>query len=497
MTRPGRFAKMIGIISILVISGLILTTSASTVVAKTGPDIKTIISTVEDNLQPLVIIVNREKHGFSLENRMKHYGVPGVSIAVIYDGELAWANGYGLADIESGIAVDTATLFRAASISKPVTAAAALRLVDMGVLHLDTPVNDQLHTWSIPDNEYTAKRAITLRQLLSHSAGLSDDPDLSYRQDQPVPTLIQILAGLEPSKTPAARVDTLPGAVAHYSNQGYCIVQLLMTEVTKKPFPSLMKELVLEPANMTHSTFEQFLSANKASETAIGYLASGEELPGGRLICPAMAPAGLWSTPSDLARFALAIINSRSNSNDALLSGQLTAEMLTIQAGEYGLGFSLEDSGDAFCFSHGGASDGFRCFMIAFPNRGQGAVIMTNSDAGQGLYLEIIRGLASIFDWPSYLPIEKKIEPMTENQLVKFEGNYLLNGRVELKFNAEEDHLRMNSPANVYRLFPENERTFFEIDYGFTIEFEVNDSSMPEAAILNRGGVIDKLARVR
>lgn len=454
------------------------------------------IAAVESSLSPLVVVKNRPERRFTLIDRMKYYNVPGVSIAVIRGGELEWARGYGIADMETGRPVNVETLFRAASISKPVTAAAALRLVARGTLHLDTAANRQLASWKIPDSEFTDRRDVTLRHLLSHSGGLSDDPDLSYQRDQAIPTLIQILDGVAPARSQPVRVDTVPGSIEKYSNQGYSIVQLMMSDMTGKPFPALMSELILEPVGMTGSTFRQDLSEDFLARATTGYRSTGEELLGKQLICPAMAAAGLWSTPSDLARFALAIMRSFAGDEDILLAREDVAEMLTVQVGEYGLGFLLEGAGDSLCFSHGGASDGYRCFMLAYPGRGDGAVIMTNSDAGQGLYLEILRGMASEYEWPGYQPTEKMIVHIEPNLMQEFAGVYLFEGGIELQISVEEGHLRMASPANVYRLYPETNTKFFDIDFGFTIDFVRDDLGAVKEAILDRGGVLTTIPRI-
>jgi CubicO group peptidase (beta-lactamase class C family) len=487
---------------LILISILFVLVPHFTLAAKVTPDkyprqseIDAAIRIIEFGLKPLVVVKNRPARDFSLVKRMKYYNVPGVGIAVIYGGALIWAGGYGIADMETGKPVDEETLFRAASISKPVTAAAALRLVDKGLLKLDTPVNKQLTSWLIPDNKFTNGWPVTLRHLLSHSGGLSDDPDLSFQQDQTIPTLVEILDGTLPARTAAVNIDTIPGSTGKYSNQGYCIIQLMMSDITGRTFSDLMDDLILVPAGMTGSTFRQYLPEGFIERATTGYRSNGDELPKKRLICPAMAAAGLWTTPTDLARFTLSIMRSYAGDEDALLNEESAAEMLTVQTGDFGLGFTLEGSGDELSFSHGGASDGYRCFMLAYPAKGEGAVIMTNSDAGQGLYLEILRGLASEYGWANYLPEEKAIVFVETDKIRVFEGVYLLDGRVKLRFNVEKDHLLMTSPSNSYNLFPESDTKFFDIDYGFTINFVRDASGVVSEAVLDRGGVLSTLYR--
>jgi len=268
-------------------------------------------------------------------------------------------------------------------------------------------------------------------------SGLSDDPDLSYQQTQPVPALVQILDGTVPARSAPVKADTVPGSIEKYSNQGYCIVQLMMSDMTGRPFPDLMDDLILGPAGMAGRTFRQYLPEYLVPQATTGYRSTGEEVPGKRLICPAMAAAGLWTTPTDLAPL-----------------------------------------------------------MTAYPARGEGAVIMTNSDAGQGLYYEILRGIASEYGWSSYLPVEKTVVLLETEQMREFEGVYLPGGQIELRFSVDNDHLKMASPANTYHLFPESNTKFFDIDYGFTIDFIRDEGGAVKEAVLDRGGVISMLSRV-
>ncbi len=149
------------------------------------------------------------------------------------------------------------TLFQAASISKPESALAALHLVQEGKLSLDENVNDKLRTWKVPDNQFTAQEKVTVRRILSHSAGITAQGLPGYTSDEPIPTVVQILNGDKPPNTDPIRVDVVSGTIRRYSNGAYVILQTLISDVTGKAFPEIMNELVLRPAGMTHSTYEQ------------------------------------------------------------------------------------------------------------------------------------------------------------------------------------------------------------------------------------------------
>ncbi len=197
-----------------------------------------------------------------LVDRMKHYQVPGVSIAVIENFEIAWAKGYGVLEAGTSQPVTPNTLFHAGSIAKPVAAAAALVLVQEGLLTLDENVNDRLTSWKVPDNEFTEQEKVTLRRLLSHTAGLSDGGNASFARGEARFTIQQTLDAEPPTDSPPSeakpvRVTTVPGTKFIYSPGGYGILTLLLEDVAEKPFPELLRERVFDPVGMASSTFEQ------------------------------------------------------------------------------------------------------------------------------------------------------------------------------------------------------------------------------------------------
>ena len=329
--------------------------------------------------------------------------VPGVSIAVIHDGKIEWANGYGVVRL-GGAPVTPETLFQAGSISKPVTAMAVMHLVQTGKLNLDTDVNQYLKSWKVPSNSFTEKTKITLRELLSHTAGMTVHGFPGYASDAPLPTLVQVLNGAKPANSPAIYVDIAPGSEWRYSGGGFVIEQQLLLDTTGKPFPALMKETVLMPAGMSHSTYEQPLPKSRMTEAAMPYHSNGQATPGGPHVYPEMSAAGLWTTPSDLAHFALELQNALAGKS-TVLSAATAKEMLTPIKGGWGIGIGVGGSSAHPYFQHGGADDGFQCDMVAY-NSGDGIAIMTNSDNGGQLAAEILRTIAYERKWPDFAPRE-------------------------------------------------------------------------------------------
>jgi CubicO group peptidase (beta-lactamase class C family) len=244
---------------------------------------------------------------WTIEERLRHHQAPGVSIAVIKNFKVEWAGGYGVRDAETREPVTTETLFQAGSISKPVAAMAALKKVEQGRLALDEDVNLKLVSWKLPENELTAKRKVTLANLLSHTAGLTVHGFPGYAADEPLPNVAQVLDGAAPANTAPVRVDLEPGTRFRYSGGGTTIAQLMLTDTERKPFPEIARETVLAPLGMTDSTYEQPLPPARARRAAAGHHADGRPVPGKFHVYPEMAAAGLWTTPTDLARFGIEV----------------------------------------------------------------------------------------------------------------------------------------------------------------------------------------------
>ena len=324
--------------------------------------------------------------------------VPGVSIAVIHDGRIDWAKGYGVREAGKSDPVDTDTLFQAASISKPVAAAVALRMVARNELDLDEDVNRRLESWKVPENRFTRNEPVTLRRLLSHSAGLTMHGVPEFAADAEVPSLVQILNGDFAEAKEAVRFVAEPGSVHRYSGGGYIVLQLLLTDVAGRPFAPLARELVLQPAGMSSSTFEQPLPERLRHRAAVGHHGDGTPIRGSWHTLPEQATGGLWTTARDLASFMIEVWRSSEGQSEELLPQQLARLMLTRQIGEFGLGFSLPSAGVAR-FQHSGGNAGYRCHAVLSVGTADGVVIMTNGDAGEQVIWELFEAIAQAYGW--------------------------------------------------------------------------------------------------
>jgi len=364
-----------------------------------GQDDEFLIDRIITNLRPKGESSEATHTSYSLMERMEYFSVPGISFAVSHRGRLTWARTFGVKDKENLLLCDTNTLFQAASISKPISTTILLSLVDKGVLELDKPVNNYLKDWQVPFSILTETSPVTLRQLASHSAGMTVHGFPGYAAGQTLPTISQILGGFPPANTQPIFSAFKPGTRFQYSGGGFCIIQLALTETTHLDFQSLAQKYVFQPTSMSRSTFEQPLSAGFLDNVAKGHDKYGREIKGGWHTYPELAAAGLWTTPSDLLKWAIALANAWQGLQSDLLSRSSAKEMLTARLGSCGLGIFISSNGESFSFNHGGANAGYRSFLLFFPKTGDGIAIMCNGDGADDLQNEIVRAVIAEYGW--------------------------------------------------------------------------------------------------
>ena len=421
------------------------------------------IRRVENGLIQPFQIKGEKAEKWNIAERMKHYKVPGVSVAVISNGAVEWAKGYGEREAGTNLPVTKETLFQAASISKPVAAAAALRMVQDKKLNLDADVNGKLTSWKVPESEYTKEKKVTLRALLSHTAGTSVSGFPGYAATvTTLPTVVQILEGTAPANTKPVRVEAPIGKEWSYSGGGITVMQQLVTDVSGKPFAALAKELVLSKAGMKNSTFEQPLPKQFHAQAAAAHNDKGEMIAGRWHAYPEMAAAGLWTTPNDLANFAIELQQAYKGKTGKVLAPETVRQMFTAQIGGYGLGIGLNGTSKAARFSHGGSNEGYRCTLIAYKETGQGAVVMTNSDNGDALVNEIFRSIAAEYNWTDFLAAEKTVVKLDSKTLDDYAGKYQFGTAGQFTVSSESGKLLLQlGGEKKYELLAESATHFF------------------------------------
>jgi CubicO group peptidase (beta-lactamase class C family) len=348
----------------------------------------------------LVVAVDGIEKTLTLEEAMAALDIPSVSLALIDGDRIALAQAYGASSTPE-------TIYQAASLSKFVAAIGAMRLVEAKRLELDADVNANLASWKVPQNEFDKDHPVTLRGLLSMTAGIGVPGFLGYAIGEEVPNLTQILYGVPPANSPPITVIAEPGSVYRYSGGSYEVAEALMADTMGASFPELMKVAVLDPAGMARSSFATTLPADLERQALHGHLAEGGEIPGGYHLFPEHAAAGLWSTPTDLANLLIVIGRAWRGESQLFLAPETVREMLTPQnGGPYGLGAAIGEADGVLAVMKRGQNVGFQSYLILLPAVGKGMVVMTNSDNGSILAEALIRRAAALYDWPALGALE-------------------------------------------------------------------------------------------
>jgi CubicO group peptidase (beta-lactamase class C family) len=416
---------------------------------------------------------------------LERFRIPAVSVAVVAGGTVEWARGWGVRDAQTGEPVTPRTLFQAGSISKPVAAMCALRLVAEGRLELEADVNELLGSWKLPANLGWLPH-VTVRQLLSHTAGLTVHGFPGYPRDAQAPSLVEVLDGR--GNTPPVRVSTIPGLQFSYSGGGYCLLQQLLVDLAGKPFPELARELVLDPFEMAESTYEQPLPEHLRSQAASGHRQGGKRVDGNWHVYPEMAAAGLWTTPTDLARFLIAVHEAKAGAPGALLPREIADEMLRPQAPNvsYGLGLQLEGEACSLLFGHGGDDQGFIAWMGAYAELGLGAVVMTNADDGWRLIGPVREAIARAYEWPGSEAAQPQIrEPRLDARA--YVGIYQLRDGEVLRVERSAAGLLLVPPQqDPIELHPAGGDEWFAQVVKARVVFTPGEDGTPERLVLDQ-----------
>lgn len=456
---------------------------------KLTPDIEKQISRVENGLVGLHQMqdsVNEMK----LADRMAYYKLNGVSIAVVHNYQLVWAKGYGWADAATKRPVTPETRFQAASISKSVNAVGVMRLVDKKQLDLRTDINTYLRSWKFPYDTVSHGKIITVAHLLSHTAGLGVHGFPGYEKQDTLPSDNEILDGKRPANTAAVRSIREPGKRYQYSGGGTTITKKLIIDLTGMPYDAYMQHYVLQPLGMAHSSYTQPPPASDTLQLATAYDMGGNPIKGGFHIYPEQAPDGLWTTPSDLARFTIALQQILKGQPGGILSREMTDTMLTPYLDRNAaLGFFIngQAKGPARFFQHGGSNEGFRCQYYGSFENGNGVAVMVNSDDGR-IIQEIINSVAATYQWPEfYKPKVHKVVNVSVDTLKTYAGKYQLNGGT-LDISQQGDHLYLSQNGSPFvRLYFTSSNGFFIKEAPDAASFEKNEQGMIDRLVITDG----------
>ncbi|MCC6182854.1 MAG: beta-lactamase family protein [Bacteroidia bacterium] len=444
------------------------------------------IMQVENNLSSWVKIANTPK--WNILERMKFYNVKGISIAVIKDFKINWAKGYGFADSAQNRMVDTKTMFQAASISKSLNALGVLKLAQERNLNLTADINTYLKSWKFPYDSVSKGKKVSLLNLLSHTGGINVSGFDGYAKTDSIPSIIQILNGQSPSNSDAVKSIFEPGLKYKYSGGGTTISQLIIEDVTGKSYTDYMENNILKPIGMKNSFYTNTTSEKKLKLLATGYNAD-KEVTMKYHIYPEKAAAGLWTTPTELAKFVIETQKSLLGKSNKILSQKMTQLMLTPYVdNSSALGVFIEDKEGVKYFRHGGVNEGFTSLYFGSLVNGNGAVVMCNSTDKTILY-EIINSIATVYKWKNYYkPVPKKIVKIDSVELSKYIGKYTSNGR-EYIISRDKENLFLELIGQKWQIYFTSKTDFFMYQApGIEHQFIFNDSKIEAFEIkLNDG----------
>jgi CubicO group peptidase (beta-lactamase class C family) len=448
------------------------------------------------SLTPSVRVADRPTH-WTVAERMAHHACPGVGVAALRDGRIDWVDGFGVREAGGTDPVGPDTAFLVASCSKPVTAALVLRHVELGEVDLDVDVNRYLRRWQVPENEFTADHPVTLRGILSHTAGLTVNGfGVLPRDGRPRPTELDLLLGRPPSDQPAVVVDKAHDGAARYSGGGYVAAQVLLEDVTGRPFEDLAEELVFAPLGMARSGYACPPPTHLLDDLASGHGDDGRPHAGGWMWSAEKAAGGLVTTARDYATFLLALRSAYLGEPGAFLAHDTAREMMTRPGtGAFGLGPKVLGEGAALRISHGGSNDGYQSETDCFLESGDGGIVFTNSTSGLFLFREVLNGMAEVYDWPGYLLEPKRVVELDERAKQQLVGSYRITLGIELpelQVWVEDGRLMGEVPGLRFgpqEIFCDDHGVFFQQTGPFEVTADRDPDGAVRALLVLEGGV--------
>ncbi len=448
---------------------------------------------VETNLLQFNTVVGEAP--YTLAERMEHYRVPGVSIAVIKDFEVKWIACYGVADAGTQEPVTESTTFCVGSVTKAITAATALSLVAEGLIDLDGDIDAQLTGWRIPENEFTHEAKATPRRLLNHTGGFVFSPPHSYSADA-FPTTLQVLAGESPATTNPAAVDVVPGTTFQYSNSGFTAVRLLIEETTGSSYAESVADRLFEPLGMTHSTLDVPPKSGVLPGAASGHDRDGALYPDRKQWVGHTAAGGLYTTAGDYAAFVVELQKSLHGRSNRILPQELVEQMVSSQeAPNYGLGVFLHefDSSEPH-FSHIGDARGFVAGYTSHRTGGYGAVVLTNGRNGMNLVREILRSIATVYEWPGYVKEAQEAIALDDTALDSLAGRYVIGCDEVIAVSRDGNELQISATGlSGFRFYSTAPDTFVCRERAGQLTVARGDNGSISALLM---GVSDEVGRI-
>ncbi|TWR30665.1 serine hydrolase [Mucilaginibacter pallidiroseus] len=480
--------KRIFIIVTTFLFGHIISVAQSSV--QSSDTLKRQINLVESNLAGSVRTTDQKP--WTIQERMAFYKVPGVTVAVIRNYKLAWAKGYGWADVAAKIPVTEKTLFQAASVSKSLNAVGVLKLVQEGKIDPDKDINYYLKSWKYPYDSVSKGNIINIKHLLSHTGGISVHGFGGYSVTDSLPTIVQVLNGTKPANSERIRSLTAPGAKFDYSGGGVTVSQLILTDITGQPYDTYMYKNVLKPMGMDNSSFTQQPAKNRAALLATAYSADGSEVKGKYHIYPEQGAAGLWTNPTDLSKYIIETQLAYEGKSARVLNQQTTKLRLTPYLTGGALGVFIDSLADGVYFQHSGGNEGFKCQYYGSLQGGNGVVVMINSD-NAGIIGEIVNSVGKVYGFKGLNRSKVYTEVAVDAAVLQtYVGEYEMKPGFILTVTREGNKLfAQGTGQDKIGLFAEAQNKFFLKNIPVELEFIKNNKNEVITCRVFQGGVID------
>lgn len=433
---------------------------------------------VERNLLPLVALVG-ETEPAGIETRMVRHGTPALSVAVIRDGELDWTAAWGKLQA-GGTAAACDSLFQAGSLAKPATVLAALRMQEQGLVDLDADIGTYLSSWRLPAGRQTDDNPVTLRNLFTHTAGITPGGYEGYARDQPMPTDPQTVQSQAPANARKVEVLEPPGTSLRYSGGGYTVAEIALQDRLHAPFERIMRTWLTEPVGMIQADFTQPPPASSEGHTARGYRMDGSAVPGGWHNHPEQAAAGLWATASDMAALLIEIRKGWQGRSTVFTRDSIR-ELLADPIDGHAYGFRLIGEGDQVFMTHYGGTAGYRAGMTINLRSGNGAVFLANSDNGGELGREFLAAVADAYGWPLFRQVRVQRATQPAVVLESLAGRYGFGEGPVVSVVYERDALTLVFPnGDRYAMAPiaGGPREFIHPDTAVRASFEGEGKDM-------------------
>ncbi|MCS4301001.1 serine hydrolase [Chryseobacterium sp. BIGb0232] len=448
----------------------------------------------------------------NIEPQLEKYKLPGFSLVVFENYKIVYSSQVGVKSMDSKEKLDENTAFSTASIAKPITALLCHILEEKGLINLNDPIDKYLKRWHLPKSKFTENNSPTWKQFLNHTAGTSQGGFEDHYEGETIPTITQSLLGQIPRYDKEIEFLFTPGTSFEYSGGGYVIIQMALEDTLNKPIAELAQEYIFSPLGMKNTTMIQPNEKGFLKNVAFVHDKEGKVIKTGLPITPQVAPSGLWSTPTDLAKLSIEIQNALRNKNNKVISHQVAKEVTKVTAlknavggWSYGwqksFGYSNYD-----WFSCNGSNTGVGGNVLASMTDGNGMVYLANGEKPNRFPVmnNTRTKILTVMDWNKETHEDIQELPLNlKKQLIGTYDDFLYGQGMETKILEKNNRLYVESPIlehfkgkNEYELLYLKNGTFRIVDYPNLLKFDFSNGKV-NAVILTRDSLKTEVKMIK